>query len=353
MSGAGPDWAQHALGLVLARARATAEEVGQRFPLYADPETGRWTTTARGSWTGGHWAGLQWLAVRHSGSPADLAAARACTGRLADRVGADTATRGMILWYGTALADSTADELRDRAARACLDAFDAGLGVVPWGGAFGGPRLVARADGAPGLVPLLAHVGEAGRAAAYAHLGRHLVLCLAESPPRPAWEAVPGGGWRPLDEPPPGWSRTAAWLLLAVADGLSLPGAVEPAELRSAARTLAALRLADGAPPVPRAEGRKGPPDTSAAAIEAVAALKLAELARTDGDGRAARQLTARAELVLHLLCTRRLSPAGGLLDGCYDAGRGLAVRHELVWGDFFLALGLAVLTGLVTPFAA
>ncbi|MFD2119915.1 hypothetical protein ACFSNO_10350 [Streptomyces cirratus] len=40
--------------------------------------------------------------------------------------------------------------------------------------------------------------------------------------------------------------------------------------------------------------------------------------------------------------------PAGMLLDGCYDAGKGLAVRHELVWGDFFLALGLASLDGLV-----
>ncbi len=38
----------------------------------------------------------------------------------------------------------------------------------------------------------------------------------------------------------------------------------------------------------------------------------------------------------------------GMLLDGCYDAGKGVAVRHELVWGDFFLALGLAALTGLV-----
>ncbi|GAA3116754.1 hypothetical protein GCM10020254_74460 [Streptomyces goshikiensis] len=35
------------------------------------------------------------------------------------------------------------------------------------------------------------------------------------------------------------------------------------------------------------------------------------------------------------------------LLDGCYDAEQGTAVRHELVWGDFFLALGLAALTGL------
>ncbi|MEU1623864.1 hypothetical protein ABZ746_00650 [Streptomyces sp. NPDC020096] len=45
-------------------------------------------------------------------------------------------------------------------------------------------------------------------------------------------------------------------------------------------------------------------------------------------------------------------SPFGALLGGCYDAAHGVAVRHELVWGDFFLALGLALVTGLVGPFA-
>jgi hypothetical protein len=35
--------------------------------------------------------------------------------------------------------------------------------------------------------------------------------------------------------------------------------------------------------------------------------------------------------------------PAGMLLEGCYDHGQGIAIRHELVWGDFFLALALAM----------
>ncbi|MEJ8641347.1 hypothetical protein WKI68_07425 [Streptomyces sp. MS1.HAVA.3] len=36
------------------------------------------------------------------------------------------------------------------------------------------------------------------------------------------------------------------------------------------------------------------------------------------------------------------------LLDGCYDAAKGPAVRHELIWGDFFLTLALAALHGIV-----
>ncbi|WP_170290696.1 sugar ABC transporter permease [Kitasatospora atroaurantiaca] len=346
-------WAEHALAAVLERVGTTAEEVGPRFPLYADPDTGRWTTTARGSWTGGFWAGLLWLRALASGDRTDRTAARECTRRLSDWVDQDTATRGMILWYGTALADEAADELRERAAHACLAAFDPGLGVVPWGSAFGGPRLLARADGVPGLVPLLARAGDAGVAAACSHLTRHLELCLGEEPPRPAWAAVPGGGWKGCDEPTPGWSRTAAWLLLGVADGMAVPEIGRSGELREAAGRLTRLRLVEPAAPVPPAGEPGGPLDTSAAAIEAVAALKLAALAgETDG-------LSARAELVLHRLCTRHLSasggprPAGMLLDGCYDAERDLAVRHELVWGDFFLAVGLAMLTGLVGPFAA
>ncbi|MFI9271214.1 sugar ABC transporter permease [Kitasatospora sp. NPDC052896] len=354
MNAADPDWAERALGAVIDRVGVTAEQVGERFPLFADPDGGRWTTSARGSWTGGFWAGLLWLRALVTGDLADRTAARECTRRLAGWVDQDAAVRGMILWYGTALADGTGAGLRERAARRCLAAFEPAFGVVPWGGAFGGPRLLARADGVPGLVPLLARSGEAGLAAARAHLTLHLELCLAEEPPRPAWAALPGGGWRGCDEPEPGWSRTVGWLLLGVADALAVPGLDRDGAVAEASRRLAALRLGTAAAPVPVLAG--GLLDTSAAAIEAVAALKLAALA---GTAEEREQLAVRARVVLRGLCERHLTSAGGsrpagmLLDGCYDVRRGLAVRHELVWGDFFLAFGLAVLTGLVGPFAA
>ncbi|MFJ9853271.1 sugar ABC transporter permease [Streptomyces sp. NPDC101150] len=344
----------------------TAAEVGLRFPLYADPDTGRWTTTSRGSWTGGFWAGLLWLRALAYGSAHDRAEAVAGTGRLAPWAGQDTAARGLVLWYGTALAagpgdDRAAAELRDRAARACLDAYDPELRVVPWGDAFGGPRLLARADGVPGLVPLLP-CAPGGAAAARGHLTQHLALCLSEELPRPAWQASSGGGWTGCAEPAPGWSRTVAWLLLGVADGLHCvpevrsmngpAGDMKASGLWDAARHLMALRFDGPAPLVPHDGDRSGPVDTSAAAIEAVAALKLASLARGEGWHSEGDRLAGRAEAVLRRLCAHHLSPSGGLLDGCYDAARGIAVRHELVWGDFYLALGLAMLTGLVGPFA-
>ncbi|WP_037838364.1 hypothetical protein [Streptomyces sp. NRRL S-337] len=350
-------WADRALTSVCERVSGTADEVGPRFPLYAAPDTGAWRTTSRGSWTGGFWAGLLWLRALSSGDPEHRKAAADCTQRLRYWVEQDTATRGLVLWYGTALAagpggDKAAGKLREEAARACLAAYEPELGLVPWGDAFGGPRLLARADGVPGLVPLLARAPGGGEAAAYDHLTRHLELCLSEDPPRPAWQARTHGAWTASPEPAPGWSRTTAWLLLAVADGLRWVGDGN-GSLRKAAHHLAALRLAPDARLIPSAQEARphGPVDTSAAAIEAVAALKLAALARAAGDEQESDQLAARGRLILHRLTEVHLSPTGALQDGCYDAERGLAPRHELIWGDFFLAWGLALVTRLTEPF--
>ncbi|MFI1281201.1 sugar ABC transporter permease [Streptomyces sp. NPDC020858] len=359
-----------ALADVIERVAVTGAAVGSRFPLYAEPGDGRWTTTGRGSWTGGFWAGLLWLRARYTGAEADRRAAAACTARLERWVGADTATRGLIFWYGTAPAgdDAEAAALRARAARACLSAYDRELGLVPWGDALGGPRLLARVDAVPGTVPLLAGAGPRGAAAAADHLHRHLDLCLGAGEGagegagpdegrnphiRPALRFDAGAGWQPCEDPPPGWSRGRAWLLLAVADALLRPevSAGGTARLEQAAAVLLAPQAAPAGPLVPPADALRpdGPLDTSAAAITAVALLKLARV-----PGPRAAQYAARAEAVLDRLARNHLTgrapgrPPGMLLDGCYDAAKGLAVRHELIWGDFFLTLALAALHGIV-----
>ncbi len=346
-------WAERALGEVLSRAAETESLVGERWPLHADPLSGRWTTTARGSWTGGFWAGLLWLRAIVSGELADQAAASIRTMSLAPWVGADTATRGLIFWYGTALAEcgAGAATLRDRAARACLDAYDPRLGLVPWGAAFGGPRELARADALPGLVRLLAYAGPHGRNAAQAQLDLQLKLSAGGGEPHPAWAALPDGSWVPHPEPPVGWSRTVAWLALAIADSAhagQAPRAGGP-PFQPTDHPALEERLAPGSPAIPPASALRpgGPPDTSAAAIEAVAALKLSALAgrRTSG------ALRDRAADVLGELVAAHLRD-GRLLDGCYDLDHGVATRHELVWGDFFLAVGLAILTDAIAPFA-
>ncbi|MFB8776626.1 sugar ABC transporter permease [Streptomyces broussonetiae] len=319
-----PGWAGPALESVLRRVAVTRAEAGDRFPLFADPATGRWTTTGRGSWTGGFWAGLLWLRARYTRQAADREAAARCTERLTPWVGADTAARGLVFWYGTALADTPeAAALRARAAHACREAYDPALGLVPWGAAFGGPRLLARVDGAPGMVPLLASVDPG---AARSHLRRHLELCLREAPFRWCWRYERPVGWTPRDDPPPGWSRGRAWLLLALAEAARCPGGEELAEAAGLLLTEPVVPPADEARP-------DSPPDTSAAAVTAVALLGLGH-----------REL---AVALLHDLVSAHVMD-GRLLDGCYDLPSGTATRHQLVWGDFFLAYALASLTGLL-----
>ncbi|MFI1653305.1 hypothetical protein ACH4ZU_00005 [Streptomyces sp. NPDC020472] len=207
-------------------------------------------------------------------------------------------------------------------------------------------------------MPLLGSAGPEGRAAAAAHLHRHLDLCLSGEEggrPCPAWRRDrTRGTWAAENDPAPGWTRGEAWLLLAAADGLLRADGPSWRADRLASAVELLLRqgeFLDG-PLVPPAEAHEPgtPPDTSAAAIAAVALLKLARLpgaAWAEACGR-------RAEAVLRRLVEAHLSrpggsrPAGMLLDGCYDARSGTAARHELVWGDFFLALGLAALVGRV-----
>ncbi|MCS7475425.1 glucuronyl hydrolase [Umezawaea endophytica] len=310
-----------ALEDVLDRVDRTLVEVGDRFPLYADD---RWRTTARGSWAAGCWVGLLWLRAKMTGSSRALRDAESWSARLECWADADTATQGLILWYGAAAGSrlglsDVATPVALRGARSLASRFDARAGVVPWGTAFGDtPDVRARIDGVPGALPLLAWAGDLG--IARAHTERHLRLCGAA----PAWR-WDGTTWRPEAVPPPGWSRGDAWLLLAAADAVAWLGDdfVEPAHA-----------AADAWPGhVPFAVGADGPLDTSAAAIAAVALLKLGR--RTE------------ATAILRRLEDDHLVH-GGLLNGCYDSHTGVAVDHELVWGDFFLALALAVAGGEV-----
>lgn len=55
-----------ALDDVLHRVDRTLDATGDRFPLFADPATGEWETTADGNWCGGHWIALLRLAAEHA-----------------------------------------------------------------------------------------------------------------------------------------------------------------------------------------------------------------------------------------------------------------------------------------------
>ncbi|MBB5852284.1 hypothetical protein ACFQ05_03285 [Amycolatopsis umgeniensis] len=321
-------WIDEKLDRLLDRVTATETEVGERFPLSADPATGLWKTTRRGSWTAGFWVGQLWLRARLTGLDEHRVTAGRWTARLAEWTDADTVTRGLIFWYGAAAAkrlgvDSAHAGLARRAALALASTFDEASAVLPWGTAFGdvaSPPL-ARTDGAAGAVPLLSWVGE--KAVAASHLRTH--VSLAEQIGGNAWTYV-SGKWGPSAEPPPGWTRGDAWLLLSLADGSRWldPALAEPARQRLAhlPRNFPAVRGIQGSPP-----------DSSAAVITAVAMAKLG-------------LLDEAADLVK--VQVRDHVQDDRLWDGCHDLSRGVATAHQLVWGDFFLLLALAILAGRV-----
>ena len=48
----------HAIARILERMEDTRKRVGNNYPHWCDYETGKWTTTVDGDWTGGFWPGI-------------------------------------------------------------------------------------------------------------------------------------------------------------------------------------------------------------------------------------------------------------------------------------------------------
>jgi unsaturated chondroitin disaccharide hydrolase len=330
-------WQDRALTEIVDRIGQTEAAIDRRFPVSADPGSGDWTTSGRGSWVGGFWVGQLWLRACLTGRGDHRESARQWVERLSGWVDADTVTRGLILWYGAASGDrlgvSDAGVSLARSGAGQLAAtFEEASGVLPWGTAFGEPArpLLTRIDGVAGSVPLLTFDApdRAAKSVAAQHVRTHLALHADRG--GSAWSREEDGTWSVLAHPPPGWLRGEAWLLLALADAAHC---VDRA-FATPAHGMAGL-CAEGYPAV---RGRAGcPQDTSAAAITAVALCKLGRTGEA-------------TELVRTLV--REHVTGGRLLDGCHDLDRGVATRHELVWGQYFLLLALAILTGEVSAHA-
>lgn len=109
------------------------------FPHWANSQTGAWTTTSDGDWTGGAWPGMLWLAARRTGDAKYLDAARLWSSRLKPRARLQTAFKGFGFYYGVALGDllcqdGDAAALALEAAESLKGQFDSRLGLIPLGG---------------------------------------------------------------------------------------------------------------------------------------------------------------------------------------------------------------------------
>jgi unsaturated chondroitin disaccharide hydrolase len=132
-----PPW-REATNRMLIRIQDTAEKVTSGFPHWAHNETGHWTTTPDGDWTGGFWIGMLWLAATATGDSRYRAPAEALTERLRGRIDAETVFKAFPAYYGAALGAMLQDapaarDIGVRTARSLARLFAPTLGLVPLG----------------------------------------------------------------------------------------------------------------------------------------------------------------------------------------------------------------------------
>ncbi|MGB6226591.1 MAG: hypothetical protein WBF76_14815, partial [Pseudonocardiaceae bacterium] len=134
------------------RVLRTQRECGQRYPLFAAPAGGPWTTSRRGSWCAGSWIGLLRLAAARSGDAETARDALARARSLQPWVTTNAVARAMVLYSATDPADASdavvcdpaVARLRENGARALAAAFSHALGAIPDGTALGKGEVGAR-----------------------------------------------------------------------------------------------------------------------------------------------------------------------------------------------------------------
>ena len=87
--------------------------------------------------------------------------------------------------------------------------------------------------------------------------------------------------------------------------------------------------------------------DTSATAIAASAMLKIAAMEKSEA---LRKRYYEAAESTAEALLEGYLEADGGLWEGCYNKRIDLAVKHELIWGSYYLYETLHVLGGMLDP---
>ncbi|MCE9662046.1 glycoside hydrolase family 88 protein [Halomonas sp. M5N1S17] len=364
-----------AIEKMLLRARQTAESHLQGFPHYADVETGNWTTTNDGFWTGGFWPGTLWLAGYYSGDTTFWQEAAQWNDSLESRVESDSVFRGFLFYFGSAVgadlaANERAAELAVRAAQSLCSTFRPHTGLMPLGSSAEEAHTVGEnetnIDSLSASLVLAWASERTGnpelKRVAIEHALTNADFCVREDGSvcqSASFDSESGKLLRTythkgyaLDST---WARAQAWAMVGYAY-LATKMPEEPRFLCLADRVC--RWWMDNVPQdlvaywdfdAPQEDGTKR--DTSATAIAAYAMLKLASVHE---DRRSARDYQRLARETVRVLCRDYLTPTadddqrpvGILTQGCFDHTRGVATENELIWGDYFLLKALGVLTG-------
>jgi unsaturated chondroitin disaccharide hydrolase len=372
-----------AIDLMLARVRDTAARVGTGFPHWADPQSGRWTTTADGDWTGGFWVAMLWLAALGTGEERYRLWARQWAARLRPRIPSSSVFKAIPFYYGGSLGhlllnDADARALALDAAPSLMRLYDPALGLIPLGAeAEEGARIGSTESSIDSLFAasfLLWAARESGdgrmREVARSHASRVIELHLRDDGSfiqSSSLDRHSGAVIRHYTHK--GYSDTSTWghaqswgALLSV-----MSYAWEPAET---GWLWAAERGADwwiahvpsdhvafwdfNDPGIPRVER-----DTAATAAMACAMLKLGTLA----DPAKREGYRRHGEATVSALASRYLTPVtasdrrapGILTEGCFNKrpdSRKLdaTTSSELIFGSYYLFEALHILSGTVDP---
>ena len=361
---------------MLGRIDDTARRVESGFPNFADPDTGEWTTSPQGDWTGGHWVGELWLARCVTGQERYGERAWEWCEALRPRATSNTVFRSFLFYYGAALGevlvqDHRAKDVALEGANGLMASFNSEAAVIPLGTDAEEASDVGdedtSIDAVGSISALLGWASEMTGDASYRevarrHAERHIELCVRDDASvcqSASFDPVSGELTRRYSHKgyseDSTWARAQAWGMLAYA--LSARWMPERTEFLDTATRVADWWLehvpedrvafwdfAD--PAIPDVER-----DTSATAIAAASLLKLSELV-TDPD-LGSRYHDAAQETV-RVLLEGYLTPTspddsrqpGILTEGCYNKHIDLATRNELIWGDYYLFESLQVLAG-------
>ena len=376
-------WSE-AIDRMLGRIQDTASRVKEGFPHWADPETGQWTTTPDGDWTGGYWIGLLWLAATTTDDARYRAWAAPLAERLRTRIDAQTVFKSFPAYYGAALGAILHDAPGPRdialsTARSLTRLYAPALRLVPLGpqaeeGAHIGSTetSIDSLQAAPFLFWAAGVTGEprlrevaTDHAETIIHLHRRPDGSFIQSS---SLDAATGRLVRHYTHK--GVSDTSTWGR-AQAWGMLFSTQSYLADRRREAWIGAAVRGADwwlaqapadrvafwdfDDPAIPNTER-----DTAATAIATAALLKLSRVAPTES-GRAryreAAEATARALTERYLTPThpgdRR--PAGMLTEACFNKRtdarpQDRANRCEFIVGSYYLFESLLGLAGRLDP---
>jgi unsaturated chondroitin disaccharide hydrolase len=336
------------------RVLRTQGECGPRYPLFAAPAGGPWTTSRRGSWCAGAWIGLLRLAAARSG---DTATARNALDRarsLQPWVTTDTVARAMVLHTATnstdahdeVACDPAVARLREDGARALTAAFCPALGAIPDGTALGRGELGARTctvDATSSVIGLLHAAPQVPGAQQVAQRHARTLLGATTSDGRVHAEhrlRAEGTGPEPIGRAG-AWARGQAWALLSAAGAVRAWGAPWLAPARAIAAHWTTLPV-----PPPDVAGEPDPVDTAAAAIaaDALRLLATADLERSAAHRAAAQGLCAelaRTHLTGSAPGLLPQAPRGVLAHACYRTGPRGREQLECVWGGYHLLRAL------------